>query len=588
MPSVKPQQKHPAKQPAPVGAPHPAGQPAGPDTPTRLFYLGLGFTALGTALVLTGASPDAGLKFGVAGGILALATRLFSRHGFGALLLTLGLVASLAKALKDRLDGAAPAEEAPAPLHGRPLGEGLPPLEIFGPPGPPPAHAAAEDAGRAVVAALAEFGVPAEVTGSRTGPVVSRYGLKLGPGVSVRKLYALEGDLALALGVPSVRVVEEGGRLWLEVPNRKRGTVVLRDVLEQYRGRLPRGELPLVVGVDVFGRPLSLPLEGMPHVLVAGATGSGKSVCLHSILLGLVALLPPEELRFVFIDPKQVEMAAYEDLPHLAAPIAGAPEEAVAVLQWAVDEMERRYGVLRELRVRSVTSIPKEERPFPFLVVVVDELADLLLSGDAGKEAENLLVRLAQKARAAGIHLILATQRPDARVLSGLIRSNVPGRIALRCAKSGDSEIILDAPGAERLLGKGDALILVPGQGDFVRAQVAWVPGDVPARVSAWWRENRPGAAYLFDPSRGRPAVPAGGAPAESGKDAEEESLLERALEVALKHGRVSAGLLQRELGVGGGRASKLLAEMEARGWIGPARGNKPREVLINRPGRES
>ncbi|WP_051276438.1 DNA translocase FtsK [Desulfovirgula thermocuniculi] len=588
MPPVRPQQKHPAKQPAGAGAPHQAGRPAGPDTPTLLFYLGLGFAALGAALALTGASADAGLKFAVAGGTLALAARLFSRHGFGVLLLPLGLAASLVKALKDRLDGAAPAEEAPVPLHGQPLGEGLPPLEIFGPPGPPPAHAAAEDAGRAVVAALAEFGVPAEVTGSRTGPVVSRYGLRLGPGVSVRKLYALEGDLALALGVPSVRVVEEGGRLWLEVPNRKRGTVVLRDVLEQYRGGLPRGELPLVVGVDVFGRPLSLPLESMPHVLVAGATGSGKSVCLHSILLGLVALLPPEELRFVFIDPKQVEMAAYEDLPHLAAPIAGAPEEAVAVLQWAVDEMERRYGVLRELRVRSVTSIPKEGRPFPFLVVVVDELADLLLSGDAGKEAENLLVRLAQKARAAGIHLILATQRPDARVLSGLIRSNVPGRIALRCAKSGDSEIILDAPGAERLLGKGDALILVPGQGDFVRAQVAWVPGDVPARVSAWWRENRPGAAYLFDPSRGKPPAPAGGTPAESGKDAEEDALLEKALEVALKHGKVSAGLLQRELGVGGGRASKLLAEMEARGWIGPARGNKPREVLVEKPGGES
>ncbi|NHM28045.1 DNA translocase FtsK [Desulfofundulus sp. TPOSR] len=566
----------------PPGLPGNFERPDGSDTATRLFWLGVGFAAVGVILVLSGISASTGLKFMVAGGTLALAVRLFSRHGFAALLLPFGLIASLAEVLKSRLDGPAPVEVEPAPLFGQPLGEGLPPLALFGPPGPPATHGAAEDAGRAVVAALAEFSVPAEVTGVRTGPVVSRYGLKLGSGVSVRKLYTLEGDLALALGVPSVRVVEEGGRLWLEVPNRKRGTVVLRDVLEQYRGRLPKGELPLVVGVDVFGKPLSLPLESMPHVLVAGATGSGKSVCLHSILLGLVALLPPEELRFVFIDPKQVEMAAYEDLPHLAAPIAGAPEEAVAVLQWAVDEMERRYGELKRLRVRSVTSIPKKERPFPFLVVVVDELADLLLSGDAGKEAETLLVRLAQKARAAGIHLILATQRPDARVLSGLIRSNVPGRIALRCAKSGDSEIILDAPGAERLLGKGDALILVPGQGDFVRAQVAWVPGDVPAKVSAWWRENRPGAGYLFAPQDGKtaPGPPSG----KSRKEEEDDALLREALDVALKHGRVSAGLLQRELGIGGGRASKLLAEMEKRGWIGPTRGNRAREVLIERP----
>lgn len=573
-------QKSPAKQPP--GLPGNFERPDGSDTAARLFWLGVGFAVLGVVLIVTGASADAGLKFAVAGGTLALAVRLFSRHGFAALLLPFGLIASLAAALKTRLDGPAPVEVEPASLSGQPLGEGLPPLDLFGPPGPPPAHGAAEDAGRAVVAALAEFNVPAEVTGVRTGPVVSRYGLKLGSGVSVRKLYTLEGDLALALGVPSVRVVEEGGRLWLEVPNRKRGTVVLRDVLEQYRDKLPGGELPLVIGADVFGKPLSLPLEGMPHVLVAGATGAGKSVCVHSVLLGLIALFPPEELRFVFIDPKQVEMAAYEDLPHLAAPIAGTPEEAVSVLSWAVDEMERRYGELKRLRVRSVTSVPKKERPFPFLVIVVDELADLLLSGDAGKEAETLLVRLAQKARAAGIHLILATQRPDARVLSGLIRSNVPGRIALRCAKSGDSEIILDSPGAERLLGKGDALILVPGQGDLVRAQVAWVPGDVPAKVSAWWRENRPGAGYLFTPQEEGKAAP-GPSPGKSRKEEEDEALLREALDVALKHGRVSAGLLQRELGIGGGRVSKLLAEMEKRGWIGPARGNRAREVLVEK-----
>lgn len=557
----------------------PHQQPNDPGTFARLFYLGLGFAALGLGLALTGVSADTGIKFLVAGGALALAVRLFSRHGFAALLLPFGLVTSLAAALKDRLDGPATNETELAALSGQPLGEGLPPLELFGPPGPPAAHSAAEDAGRAVVAALAEFNVPAEVTRVRTGPVVSRYGLKLGSGVSVRKLYTLEGDLALALGVPSVRVVEEGGRLWLEVPNRKRGTVVLRGVLEQYRGKLPKGELPLVIGVDVFGKPLSLPLEGMPHVLVAGATGAGKSVCVHSVLLGLVALLPPEELRFVFIDPKQVEMVAYEDLPHLAAPIAGTPEEAVAVLRWVVDEMERRYGELKRLRVRSITSLPKEKRPFPFLIIVVDELADLFLSGDSGKEAETLLVRLAQKARAAGMHLVLATQRPDARVLSGLIRSNVPGRIALRCAKSGDSEIILDTPGAERLLGKGDALILVPGQGDLIRAQVAWVPGDVPAKVSAWWRENCPDIRFLFVSSRNDMVENAENV---GGRDMDkEEEALQKALEVALKHGRASAGLLQRELGIGGGKASRLLAKMEARGWIGPARGNKGREVLV-------
>jgi S-DNA-T family DNA segregation ATPase FtsK/SpoIIIE len=554
-----------------------AGRPEGPGVLALLSLTGLAFAALGLLLAFSG-RPDPGLKFAAAGGGLALAAGAVSRYGPKALLAPLFLIAGAAEMLKRRLGPEEAPAESPAPSGG-PLGAGLPPLELFGPPGPPAPAGASEDAGRAAVAALAQFGVAAEVAGVRAGPVVSRVALRPGPGVSVRKFYALEGDLALALGVPSVRVVEEGGGLWLEVPNRRRGTVVLRDVLEAFRGRPPKGELPLVIGVDVFGAPLALPLEGMPHVLVAGATGSGKSVCLHAVLLGLLALRTPEELRLIIVDPKQVEMAAYEDLPHLAAPIAGTPEEAAAVLTRAVGEMERRYEVLRGMRVRSLTSIPKGERPFPFLVIVVDELADLLLSGDAGKEAEALLVRLAQKARAAGIHLILATQRPDARVLSGLIRSNVPGRVALRCAKAADSEIILDAPGAERLLGRGDALVLVPGQGEFVRAQAAWVPGDAPARVSAWWRGARPDAGFLFGPEL--PEGPPAGA-GRAAKNAEEQALLERALEVALARGAISAGLLQRELGIGGGKASRLLAEMEARGWIGPPRGNRPRELLVD------
>ncbi|RDV81787.1 DNA translocase FtsK [Ammonifex thiophilus] len=474
---------------------------------------------------------------------------------------------------------------------GEPLGEGLPPLELFGP-------VAEEGKGQPdesakVAAALQSFGVPARVVRRVVGPTVSRYLVELEQGVSVRKLRLLEADLAVALKRPSVRLVEEEGAVWVEVPNLYRAKVYLRGVLEELRHmpRSVRGELPLVLGVDARGEPLVVPLESLPHLLIAGATGMGKSVCIHSLILGLVAQKKPEELLLGLVDPKQVELMVYEDLPHLLAPIADTPGKAATLLDWAVGEMERRYGVLRDMRVRSLTSLPPDRRPFPFIVIVVDELADLILTGK--EKVEESLVRLAQKSRAAGIHLILATQRPDAKVLTGLIRANVPGRVALRCAKATDSEIILDTQGAERLLGKGDMLVLVPGMGEPFRGQGAYVPGDNVSAVIAWWQRQRPEKRFLLDfgekpgeenekAGTAAPGGEAGGSGPAAGREAGTDPLLLRALEAVLESGSVSVRFLQQRLGISQSEALEVLAEMERRRWVSPAQPRKKRKVLVS------
>lgn len=454
------------------------------------------------------------------------------------------------------------------------LGEGLPPLHLVGEPGRQKGKANTEAVVSALAGALADFGVGARVTGVTAGPVVSVYKLVPGAGVPVRRLMALERDLAVALRVQSVRMGETPGGVKLEVPNARRELVNLRDILEEWRERSPESPLAIAIGRDTAGKAVTLPLDRMPHLLVAGATGMGKSVCIHSILVSLIMRRPPEKLRLFLVDPKQVELASYADLPHLYAPVAETVEEARAVLDWCVPEMERRYGVLKGMRVRSLYSLPEVDWPFANIVVVIDELADLLLS--AGKNVEEPLVRLAQKARAAGMHLVVATQRPDATVLTGLIRANIPARIALKTATSVDSQIILNHPGAEGLLGLGDMLVSTPLDTELLRIQGAWIPEQAVEAVARWWVDNS-APQVKVDPVK---EIPESGSEKDQGRGIE-DGLLEDARRLALERGRISAAILQSRLGIGGGRASRILARMEELGWIGPANGNRPREIYL-------
>lgn len=440
---------------------------------------------------------------------------------------------------------------------------------------------------------LLDFGVQGHVEEVVPGPVITMYEFKPAPGIKISKVAGLADDLALALRAESIRVVAPipgKGAIGIEIPNSLRETVYLKEVLgsEAFLDPDKRLTLGLALGKDIMGYPVAADLSRMPHLLIAGATGSGKSVCLNTMILSLLYGKPPEELRFLMVDPKRIELSVYEGLPHLLHPVVTNPKKATMALRWAVKEMERRYRLLSELGVRGLDAYNKklskrppepqpvtegdapEEGPLPYIVVVIDELADLMMV--ASKDVEESIARLAQMARAAGIHLVLATQRPSVDVLTGVIKANFPTRISFQVSSKTDSRTILDANGAEKLLGAGDMLYVPPGTARIQRIHGAFVSDMEIKRVADYLRKQS-APDYTVD----IPDSPEQNDSELSDDDADEK--YEEAVRIVLETRQASISMLQRRLRVGYNRAARMIELMERQGIVGPSDGVKPREV---------
>ena len=435
---------------------------------------------------------------------------------------------------------------------------------------------------RRIEETLASFKVEAKVREINPGPAVTQYTLEPGMGTKVRRITELQNDLALALAAPSIRIeapVPGLARVGLEIPNAKVSTVGLRETLESDRFVNGKFKLPIPLGRDVNGNYVIHDLTKMPHLLIAGATGSGKSVCLTAIISTFLSSKRPTDLKMLMMDPKMVELVGYNGVPHLQCPVVTEMDKVVGALRLALQEMERRYTLFSKMGVRNIDGYrmkiadePGQEQ-IPYLVVIIDELADLMMT--APDDVETVLCRLAQMGRAAGIHLIIATQRPSVDVLTGLIKANVPARIAFAVTSLTDSRVVLDMPGAERLLGRGDMLFLPPDAAKPVRIQGAFVEDSDVNYIVEHWHKVSPIPAYEPEwidlPSSKTLAEP---------EDSSDDPLLDQAMEIVRTQGTASASMLQRRLRIGYNRAARLIEQMEADGMIGPADGIKGRQVL--------
>lgn len=430
---------------------------------------------------------------------------------------------------------------------------------------------------------LASFRVEARVREINPGPTVTQFALEPGIGVPVRRILSLDKDLALALAAPSIRIeapVPGMARVGIEIPNAELTLVGLREVLESSVFVKGKTKLPIPLGRDVNGRYVVGDLTKMPHLLIAGQTGSGKSVCLNVIVSTLLLTRSPEDLKLLMIDPKMVEMTGYNGVPHLQCPVVTEMDKVVGALRLTLKEMQRRYDLFAKLGVRNLEGYrlktadePGVHEHLPYLVVIIDELADLMMT--APDDVEGLLVRLAQLARATGIHLIIATQRPTVDVLTGLIKANVPSRIAFAVASGVDSRVILDIPGAEHLLGKGDMLYAPPEAAKPQRVQCAFIEDKDIHYIVDHWHSVAPVPEY----AREWLELPSSGLSDEV--EGEEDPCWEQALEIVRKSGTASASMLQRKLRVGYNRAARLIERMEDEGIIGPADGLRGRPYLL-------
>lgn len=452
---------------------------------------------------------------------------------------------------------------------------------------------------------LLDFEVEGKVTAIHPGPVITTYEFEPAVGTKINQISNLEDDLALALGGRSVRVVTHipgKAAVGVEVPNRDREIVWLKDIISSSHYEKSASHLSLALGVGTDGRPMVTDLTKMPHLLVAGATGSGKSVAIHSIIVSILYKSSPEDVRFILVDPKMLELTPYDGIPHLLLPVVTKPKQTVAALRWAVKEMERRYRLLsacgarhiggynEKIRNNEVQIISHEEAGqlltqdkeaithtgvLPYIVIIVDELADLMMT--VGQEMEEKITRLAQMARAAGIHLILATQRPSVDVITGLIKANFPARIAFKTSSKYDSRTILDTIGSETLLGAGDMLFMTPSGGNLIRIHGSYVTEPEVARIVAHLKQQ---GQPVYDES-----ILA--APSESGVGAEDfddmdEEVYDKAVALVAETKQASISMIQRRLRIGYNRAARMIERMEAEGIVGPADGSKPREVLIS------
>jgi DNA segregation ATPase FtsK/SpoIIIE, S-DNA-T family len=457
---------------------------------------------------------------------------------------------------------------------------------------------AVEETGRTLERALAEHGVETRLVGIVVGPTVSRYELELAPGVKVNRVTSLHKDIAYAMATPDVRIlapIPGKQAIGIEVPNVRRQIVTLGDILASEEAKRATHPLDVAVGRDINGRSMMMNLAAMPHLLIAGATGAGKSSCLNSVLTSLLMRSTPDQVRLILVDPKRVEMGQYDRLPHLLTQVVTNPKKAANALAWAVKEMERRYDLLAEVGFRDATGynaavargdlpaelnaegeIVREYVRMPFILVVIDELADLMMV--AARDVEESICRLAQMARAVGIHLVIATQRPSVNVITGLIKANVPARLAFAVSSVTDSRVILDQPGAERLIGKGDMLLLEGGSSVARRLQGAWVTEEEVRKVAAVWKRQAPDIAFDED-VQGTDDGPGGGS--RSGGDDDDDDLLLQAMELVVRSQLGSTSMLQRKLRVGFARAGRLMDLLEQRGVVGPSEGSKARAVLM-------
>jgi S-DNA-T family DNA segregation ATPase FtsK/SpoIIIE len=411
--------------------------------------------------------------------------------------------------------------------------------------------------------------------------VITRYEIEPAPGQKVAPIASLSDDIALALRSPSVRIVAPipgKGAVGIEVPNPSPKVVRLGPLLETREYLNDESPLNIALGRSISGEPYCAALDRMPHLLVAGATGAGKSVCINTIITSLIYRAGPEVVRFVMIDPKMLELTTYVGLPHLIPPVVSQPKDAVKILKWAVGEMEARYRTLAHVGVRSIQDYNKRQAreqapPLPYLVVILDELADLMLSNVRG-ELEESIARLAQMARAVGIHLVLATQRPSVDVITGVIKANFPSRIAFQVPTRTDSRTILDAIGAERLLGRGDMLYLGVGMSAPVRVHGSYISTEETTDIVEWLTTRNP-----------RPEPSPESASLETGEDLypvdREDDLFEEAARILVAHQQGSISLLQRRLKVGYARAARLVDMMEEAGIVGPFTGSKAREIFV-------
>ncbi|MEJ5348743.1 MAG: DNA translocase FtsK [Desulfosoma sp.] len=450
---------------------------------------------------------------------------------------------------------------------------------------------------------LADFGVQGQVVGINPGPVITMYEYSPAPGIKISRIVGLADDLSMALKAASVRVVAPipgKAAIGIEIPNEKRAMVSLRSIIESKAFAASTSPLTIALGKDITGNPVITQLTRMPHLLIAGATGTGKSVCINAILLSLLYRNTPESLRFLLIDPKRIELSTYENIPHLLHPVVTEPKMATRALRWAVQEMELRYKLLADKNVRNIESynrvLSKEDsrkspqtspretangtvldhHTLPYIVLIIDELADLMMV--ASREVEESITRLAQMARAAGIHLILATQRPSVDVLTGIIKANIPTRISFQVSSKVDSRTVLDTNGAETLLGAGDMLFLPPGTGKLQRIQGAFVSDAEVQRVTDFWRERQPET----DPIAGRVSF----AEKENVSETADEDMDEKyqeAVRLVVETRQASISMIQRRLRIGYNRAARMIEIMEQQGIVSPSDGSKPREVLVSK-----
>ena len=454
----------------------------------------------------------------------------------------------------------------------------LPNLDLLDSPPPLEARQIKEDLtanARILEETLEDFGISAKVTDIERGPVITRYELEPAPGVKLNKIVALSDDIALAMKAQSVRIIATipgKGRVGVEVPNIQSSFVYLKEVLASNEFIKSSSKLTLVLGKDISGHPVITDLGDMPHLLIAGTTGAGKTVCVNSLILSMLFRATPNELKLLMVDPKMVELAPFNGLPHLLCPVVTDAKKAAVALNWVVNEMEARYQLLAKAGARNIDSYNEKQEKIPYIVVIIDEMADLMMV--SRDQIEGAITRLAQLSRAVGIHLVMATQRPSVDVITGVIKANFPARISFKVASKVDSRTVLDMNGADKLLGRGDMLFLRPGESKLIRAQGSLVSDKEIERVVDFIKEQ---AEPVYDEEILKEQQKSHLA------NGEKDEIYSEAVKVIMEGNQASVSILQRRLRLGYTRAARIIDTMEQEGLVGPFEGSKPRRILVDR-----